>query len=50
MSQQRIMKELMIVETLQKHLKSLESDYMNFMNNGDTKIKSFKEEKYQKSL
>ena len=38
--------ELMIVETLQEYLKSLESNYMNLMNDGDAKIKSLKEEKH----
>ena len=42
--------ESMTVETLQEYLKSLESDYMNLMNNRDAKIKSLKEEKHQKSL
>ena len=34
--------ESMMVKTLQEYLKSLESDYMNLMNNGDAKIKSLK--------
>ena len=42
--------ESMIVETLHEHLKSLESDYMNLINDRNSKIKSLKEEKYQKSL
>ena len=42
--------ESMTVETLQEHLKSLESDCMNLMKDGDAKIQSFKEEKHKKNL